>query len=217
MDRGDGAWDGPVPAWLAEVREFRAEILHNGGLRPAFHRDGRFCDDDPADPFAHHVVARVDGAIVATLRIVPLAATAVGFCERMFGTAVIDRVLAQVGVTRKETWEGSGWAVEPTRRGAAMGPRVLAAGSAAARGLGLTTAIGSSGKRYGQLYRILAAGYRCAEGVDPVGVDSLADDVQLVHGRLVELEPAFQRLVEDAQTRLTLIGSSPTQVKQMTS
>lgn len=158
--------------------------------------DGRFRDDDPADLVAHHVVARIEGAIVATLRVVPLAATGNGFCERMFGTPVIDRVLAEAGVPRSAAWEGSGWAVEPSRRGAAMGPRVLAAGSAVAARLGLGHAIGAAGRRYGQLYRILAAGYRRADGVPPVTVTALADDVALVHGALTELRPAFRELVD---------------------
>ncbi|HVL84120.1 MAG TPA: hypothetical protein VM367_07540, partial [Pseudonocardia sp.] len=193
----DACWLADVPPWLARLRAFRAEVLFADGLRPAFRDvDGRFRDDDPVDPFAHHVVATLDGVPIATLRVVPIEFTRIGFCERMFGGRAVEKVLAAAGSTRATTWEGSGWAVGPTRRGAAMGSRVLAAGSAVARELGLTTAIGAAGRRYGQLYRILSAGYQRAEDIAPVEVPSLADDVQLVHGTLDELRPSFRDLVE---------------------
>lgn len=203
---------------LAEVRAFRAGVLWSGGLRPRF-RDaaGRFVDDDPADPFAHHVVARVDGAIVAAMRVVPLAATDQGFCERMFGTEELEAAIGRVGATRAETWEGSGWAVEPSRRGAAMGLRVLAAASAVARALGLELAVGASGRRYGQLYRILSAGYRRAEGATPVEVEELADEVLLVLGRVAELRPRFRELVDGADDLLRWDRLSPVRVDPMTS
>lgn len=135
----------------------------------------------------------------------------------MYGSAAVERALADVGVGRDEAWEGSGWAVEPSRRGAAMGTRVLAAGSAVARELDLSTAIGASGRRYGQLHRILAAGYRRAEGIEPVEVDSLADEVQLVHGTLHELRPSFQDLVERSTDLLRWVDWSPTRANTMTS
>ena len=207
------AWDGTVPDWLAALRTFRAEVLHAEGLRPSFRGpDGSYHDEDPVDPFAHHVVATVGGALVASLRVVPLATSRDGVCERVFGTAVLEKVLAGLGVDRSQVWEGSGWAVEPGRRGAAMGARVLAAGSAVAAALGLDTAIGASGTRYGQLYRILSAGYRRAPGVAPVVAEAFADDIQLVHGKLHELRPGFQVLVAQAADLLRWIPAHPASV-----
>jgi hypothetical protein len=178
---------------------------------------GRFRDDDPADPFAHHVVARVAGAPIATLRIVPLAATRTGVCERLLGAELLDTVLARIGASAEQTWEGSGWAVQPGRRGAAMGPRVVAAGWAVARELGLQTGIGAVGRRYGQLYRVLSVGYRRAEDVEPKKLDSLADEVQLVHGSYRDLRPGFHTLVEQAADLLEWTTQSPTRANRMTS
>lgn len=216
--QGDGRWASPVPAWLAEVRRFRAEVLHADGLRPAFRGlDGAYHDEDPADLLAHHVVATLDGVPIASLRVVPLGLSRNGVCERLLGTTVLEKLLSDLGVCREEVGEGSGWSVEPSRRGARMGARVLAAGFAVARELGLAVTIGATGTRYGQLYRILSAGYRRAQGVNPIFVASLADDVQLVHGRLHELRPGFQALVEKAADLLRWETDSPTRVNKMPS
>jgi hypothetical protein len=214
---GPGDGRSGVPEWLTELRRFRAEVLWSGGLRPAFRdTDGGFRDDDPIDLHSYHVVTTDGGEPIATLRVVPIAAGS-GFCDRLLGRAVVDRLLDQLGTDRDDTWEGSGWAVQPSRRRAAMGARVLAAGSAVARELGLHTAIGAAGSRYGQLVRILAAGYRRAEGAEPVPVSSLADDVYLVHGTLDTLRPGFQALVEQASDLLEWEQHSPTRVNRMTS
>lgn len=207
-----------IPAWLDQVRRFRAEVLHAGGLRPAFRGpDGRFYDDDPADDRAHHVVATVEGRPVAALRVVPLALTHDGFCERLLGTAALAAFLDRIEAERATTWEGSGWAVHPGHRSGAMGATVLAAGQAVARDLGLDVAIGAAGSRYGQLHRILTAGYRRAPGVEPIDVPALADEVHIVHGSLDSLRPTFRSHVEHVADLLRSERRSPTRVNRMTS
>lgn len=207
-----------VPEWLVAVRRFRAEMLHADGLRPDFRGpDGQFRDDDPADPFAHHIVASADGHPVATLRVIPLAATPLGFCERLLGTPALDRLLDDLGAARSETWEGSGWAVRPGRRRATLGAMVLAGGSAVAQKLALRTAIGASGTRYGQLFRILSVGYVRANGVGPIAAPGLADDLQLVHGTFDTLRPGFRTLVEQTSELLRWNAGSPIRVNGMTS
>lgn len=207
-----------VPEWLAAVRRFRAETLHSDGLRPGFRGpDGRFRDDDPADPFAHHIVASAEGTPIATLRVIPLTATRLGFCERLLGSAGLERLLTDLGTDRSDAWEGSGWAVRPGRRRAKLGAMVLAAGTAVAQELGLHTAIGASGTRYGQLYRILSAGYHRASGIDPIPAPALVDDLQLVHGTFDTLRPGFRTLVEQTSELLRWDVGSPTRVNRMTS
>lgn len=201
------------PDWLVAVRRFRAEVLHADGLRPMFRRsDGQFRDDDPADPFAHHVVATDGGRPVAVFRVVPLGRTRRGVCERLIGSAPLGRLLTRIEADRADTWEGSGWAVHPERRRAALGVTALAAGQVVARRLGLRTAIGAAGSRYGQLYRILAAGYQPAPGIGSIYVPELVDDLQLVHGTLDTLRPGFQATVERAADLLRWQQGSPTRV-----
>lgn len=199
--------------WLAAMRRFRAEVLHADGLRPAFRGpDGRFRDEDPTDLVAHHVVATEGGTPVAALRIVPLAATGQGFCERLIGSGALEQLLDRIGTDRADTWEGSGWAVRADRRRGAMGANVLAAGQGVARTLGLRMAIGAAGSRYGQLYRILAAGYRTAPDVGSIHVPALVDDLHLVHGTLDTLRPGFQAAVERVSDLLRWEDHSPTRV-----
>jgi hypothetical protein len=217
-DSGDGRWHGPVPGWLAELRRFRAEMLYADGLRPKYRAlDGTYRDDDPCDPFSYQVVGWLDDVPVATMRVVPLAATRAGMCERLLGTSVLEPVLDVIGADRATTCEGSGWAVHAGRRGAAMGMRSLAAGIAVARVLGMRTMVGAVGIRYGALYRALSVGYRRAPGVDPVPVPALVDDVQLIHMTFDDLRPGFRERVEQVAELLRWDGASPTRVNRMTS
>lgn len=194
---GGGDWTGPVPEWLAALRGFRAEALYADGLRPGFRApDGRYVDEDPADLHAYHVMATAAGLPVATLRVVPLAAVGRGFCDRLLGSGGVDAVLDQLDAKRGDAWEASGWAVHLSRRRTGVSAQVLAAGAAVARDLGLHMGLGASGSRYGQLYRVLAAGYRLVDRVEPIPVPALADDIQLVHGTLDMVRPGFLALVE---------------------
>ncbi|HET9254509.1 MAG TPA: hypothetical protein VFO16_04820 [Pseudonocardiaceae bacterium] len=171
-------------------------MLYADGLRPAFRRpDGVFRDDDPADPFAYHVVTIHDDRPIATLRVLRLSATHSGVCERLLGTDALNRLLTRLGIDQTVAWECSGWAVQPIRRSGGLGLRMLAAGGAVANKLDLTQGIGASGTRYGQLYRVLSAGYRLVPELDPIPVPALADDIQIVYGALTALRPAFQALV----------------------
>ena len=207
----DESWDGAVPGWLAELRRFRAEMLYADGLRPAFRgSDGIFCDDDPSDPFAYHVVAIDDGKPIATFRVLRLTATHSGVCERLLGTDVLNQWLSKLGIDRAQAWEGSGWAVQPTRRGSGVGLRTLAAGEAVATQLGLTQGIGATGTRYGQLQRVLSAGYRPVPGLDPIPVPTLADDIQIVYGTLTALRPTFRALVTQTANLLEWQDARPT-------
>lgn len=217
-DPGEGRCTGPVPAWLVDVRRFRGEMLYADGLRPIYRQlDGSFRDDDPCDPFAYHAIATLDGGLVATVRVVPLATTHSGVCERLFGTARLEQALINLGVDRAQTGEGSGWAVHSSWRGAAMGTRSLAACPALAYELGMRTVIGAVGIRYGALYRVLSAGYQRTTGFVPVEVPELADEVQLVHATLDDLRPSFVARVKQLTDLLKWPDYSPIRVNGMTS
>jgi hypothetical protein len=216
-DSGTGRWDGEIPEWLVQLRRFRAEVLHADGLRPSYRAaDGTFHDDDPCDPFAYHVVALSDGALTATLRIVPLGETSTGVCDRLLGTDAVDKALAELGVDRSEACEGSGWAVHARRRRAAMGVRSLAAAPAVTGALGLRVMIGAVGVRYGALYRVLSAGYQRTPGFAPVEVPTFADEVQLVHMTFDKLRPSFRARVEQLAELLQWDERSSERVNELT-
>jgi hypothetical protein len=192
---------GPV---LDAVRRFRGRLLFDDGLRPSFAGgpDGPR-DDDPADLGAHHVVA-VDGdEPCSALRVLPLDEGPAGFCDRLLGAGATARLLDRLDVPLDGAWEGSGWAVRPGPGRARMAAETLAAGVAVARELGRETLVGASGTRYGQLHRVLSAGFRRAPGVDPVTVPELADDLQIVLGHVDTLRPEFRSLVDRMSPRLS--------------
>lgn len=194
--RGPG---GPVD----DVRAFRARVLHDGGRRPGFRTaDGRYDDPDPIDEHAHHVVVTVDGAIAGVLRVVPLDTTDRGFCDRLLGPARVEEILARAGTHRAAVWEGSGWAADPGRRSGLLGARVLAAGTAVAEALGRTHLLGAAGVRGGQYLRVRQLGYRAAEGVGPVPLPRMADEVRIVCGPSATTAPGFRALVARAAAEL---------------
>ena len=189
------------PARLEQVRAFRGELLHDGGRRPGFGSPAGPFDADPLDLPARHVVATEDGRPAAVLRVLewPAAGTG-GVCARLLGADRLREVLA--GQRPDDLWEGSGWAVRPGPGRAALALRTLAAGFAVARSLGRYTLVGACGTRYGQLHRVLTAGLRCVEGVDPIPSPPLADDLRLVHGHLDQLRPGFRTLVDEIGPRI---------------
>ncbi|TCK26821.1 hypothetical protein [Pseudonocardia endophytica] len=189
---------------LDAVRCFRGRLLYDDGLRPAFAggTDGP-CDDDPADLGAHHVVAVSGGEPCAALRVLPLDDGSAGFCDRLLGDGATARLLTRLDVPLEDAWEGSGWAVRPGPGRARTAAETLAAGVAVARELGRDTLVGASGTRYGQLHRVLSAGFRRAPGVDPVTVPELADDLQVVLGHVDTLRPEFRALVDRMTPRLS--------------
>jgi hypothetical protein len=216
-DPGTGRWDGEIPEWLVQVRRFRAEVLHADGLRPGFRAaDGTFRDDDPCDPFAYHVVGLTDGAPTAALRVVPLAETCTGVCERLLGTAAVETALAELGLDRSEACEGSGWAVHAKRRRLGMGVRSLAAASAVTGALGLRVMLGAVGVHYGALHRVLATGIQRIPGFPPVAVPAYADEVQLVHMTFDKLRPSFRARVEQLAELLQWDERSSERVNELT-
>jgi hypothetical protein len=216
-DPGTGRWDGEIPEWLAHVRRFRAEVLHADGLRPGYRANGTFRDDDPCDPFAHHIVALTEGVLTATLRIVPLGETASGVCERLLGTDAVEKALGDLGLDRSQACEGSGWAVHAKRRRLGLGARSLAAASAVTRALGLQVMLGAVGVHYGALNRVLSAGIQRVPGFPPVAVPALADEVQLVHMTFDNLRPSFRARVERQAELLQWDECSSERVNELTS
>lgn len=146
-----------------------------------------------------------------------LEATGTGVCERLLGRPELTRMVRELGGDPATAWEAAGWAVRPDRRAGSMGARVVAAGWAVARELGLGLCVGAAGTRYGQLYRILSVGYRRVPGRDPLDVPDLVDEIQFVYATPATLRPGFIALVEHAVDLLHWDDEPPTKVNRMTS
>lgn len=146
-----------------------------------------------------------------------LEATGTGVCERLLGKPELTRMVRELGGDPATAWEAAGWAVRPDRRAGSMGARVVAAGWAVARELGLGLCVGAAGTRYGQLYRILSVGYRRVPGRDPLDVPDLVDEIQFVYATPATLRPGFIALMEHAVDLLHWDDEPPTKVNRMTS
>ena len=107
---------------LDEIREFRARVLYDAGRRPAFRdADGCYADRDPLDRAAYHVYARVAGAIVGSVRLLPVPARDLCLTEQLIGPARFAQMLRTLNVNRVETIEGGRWVVDPAHRVGRLG------------------------------------------------------------------------------------------------
>src|SRR5579862_3096050 len=125
-----------LPGWLSELREMRARIFYEGGLRPRLRNaDGTFDDPDPTDTSAFHVVARCAGEPSGYARIIP-SILPEGWIGSVLGKDLTDRILREFGADRARCFEASRWVVTPEHRGP-LGPLIVAASWAVARWLKL--------------------------------------------------------------------------------
>jgi hypothetical protein len=206
------AWDvhsPPAPVadgeagWLQAVEAFRGRVLYDGGRRPRFRdADGSFADPDPADGDAYHVVASAGDDIVGCFRVIPLARSSSGLCERLLGTDELEGVLDRLGVEREEAAEGGGWAVDPAYRKHGLGIRLWAMGVALSERLGMDVVLGAAGTRYGQFRLLARTGVRPVPGLDGYEVPEYADELQLVFYEPPAATPRFRALVDEAAERL---------------
>src|SRR5215469_10127590 len=62
-----------LPDWLKEVRSLRGSVLFDNGRRPHFKTgNGRFCDADPIDLYAYHILAYDRMRLIGCVRVYPL-------------------------------------------------------------------------------------------------------------------------------------------------
>jgi GNAT superfamily N-acetyltransferase len=195
---------GEAP-WLAELRSFRARVLHDGGRRPSFRAvDGRYWDPDPVDLHASHVVARWGDSVIGAVRLLPLVAPQPGTVERLIGAERLETLITGLGADRAHAAEGGGWVVDPDFRGSAVGSRLVAAAVALTWHLGARLMVAALGTRYGQDRIVGRLGMRAVPGLDTLPLPGYADDVRLCYLTPEEGGPAFQDSAADMAARLGL-------------
>ena len=195
---------GEAP-WLAEVRSFRARALSAGGRRPNFRAvDGRCWDPDPVDLHAHHVVARWDGAVVGTVRLLPLMAPQPGPIERLLGPERLETMIAGLGADRPVATEAGGWVVDPACRGSLVGRRLVAASVALTWRIGARLLLGAVGTRDRQDRLVARMGLRVVSGLAPLPLPGYADDVRIMYLTPEEGGEAFRSPAAEMAAKLGL-------------
>ena len=190
---------------LDEIREFRARVLYDAGRRPAFRdADGCYADRDPLDRAAYHVYARVAGAIVGSVRLLPVPARDLCLTEQLIGPARFAQMLRTLNVNRVETIEGGRWVVDPAHRVGRLGVLLAAAGVAVAQALGyrmLVCPVGTGRKQDRVLARL---GLVTVADLPLITVPHLDDAVRVMHVFPSRVGPILRELMDSAAVELKL-------------
>lgn len=141
----------------------RGRVCYEEGHRPFFRLpDGKFCDPDPADFGAYHMIVRSDGRAVGCARILPLTDGQPSALLSTLGKDRFEEILSRMGTTRDRTCEASRWLVVPEcRKG--LGLRIVAASWAIAQWLSFETAFVLAGTRQKQDCALIRMGARAIE------------------------------------------------------
>ena len=177
---------------LDEIREFRARVLYEAGRRPAFRdADGSYADRDPLDRAAYHVYARVAGAIVGSVRLLPVPARDLCLTEQLIGPARFAQMLRTLNVNRVETIEGGRWVVDPAHRVGRLGVLSSRSRVAVAQALGyrmLVFPVGTGRNRIA-CWHVLVS--NCAD-LPLFTVPHLDDAVRVMHVFPSRSAPSFE-------------------------
>jgi GNAT superfamily N-acetyltransferase len=195
--------DGSEPEALRRVRELRARILFDRGRRPDFATHG---DDQELDLRAWHFLAQDEpgGPPLGYVRL-STPDTAHWFQSRAFlGPDWYTHVLREHGFTEAGTFEHSRLVVEHRARKLGLGLYLKAFAIAAARSLGATGMIATSGTKDGQDRFHQRFGFR------PVGETRryeprYAEDVVVMTHRIADGAGDFEDLVASLHPRLAAV------------
>jgi hypothetical protein len=124
----------PLPVWLENARALRASVLWENGRRPQFKAEDSFCDPDPIDPYAYHILAYDGPRLVGCVRVYRLSSdTPPCLTETLLGCKTFSELLAGLSCRRSDTVEIGRWIVHPDfRRDRVVSlAAMLAAGSGA--------------------------------------------------------------------------------------
>ena len=137
----------PPGGWLTELREMRGRVWYAAGRRPSFLMpDGSFCDSDPADLEAFHIIARSAGRAVGCARVMPLVNAHSTTLSSAIGVDRLEAIVRDLGTTWNRVCEASRWAVVPEFQDQ-LDRRLVAASWAVARSLSMEWAFVMAGTR----------------------------------------------------------------------
>jgi hypothetical protein len=205
-----GEAEGPLPAWLDEVRSLRGAAFFDNGRRPHFNiGDGRYADCDPIDLHAWHILAYAGDSLVGCVRVYPLAEIGPQcLTETLLGEEQFAEMLLRLGKHRNNAFEIGRWVVAPALRAqGSLAPSIgvqLAAG-AGALALALVNlsedmngvAISSAGSRDKQYLMLSRLGLKPVPGIEPVASPEYDDVIRVMYcTKTQELQPRFRRMMD---------------------
>ncbi len=156
----------------------------------------------PADRFAHHVVARLDGQLIGCIRLLRTAAPLPGLTETLLAREGVDQALVRLQSSRERTADVGRWIVHPEARRGPLGAQLVAAGWAYLLAAGLKTATAVVGTRRGQDRLLATAGLAPVPGFGLVQSASFADDLRIMYAVLNNPSPGFDGMVREMGERL---------------
>jgi len=205
LDRRSYCGGRCLPDWLKEVRSLRGSVLFDNGRRPHFRTgDGRFCDADPIDLYAHHILVHDGMRLVGCVRVYPLVLNGLPcVTEKILGQKTFSEMLHKLGAKRTETVEIGRWIVDPAYRASGRPGVQLAAASAA---LAITLGNGSvfqrkiivcsAGTGNRQDLMLARIGLSAARAVEAITCDDFKDNVRVMYCLdTQQLNPRFLRVI----------------------
>ena len=205
LDRRSYCGGRCLPDWLKEVRSLRGSVLFDNGRRPHFRTgDGRFCDADPIDLYAHHILVHDGMRLVGCVRVYPLVLNGLPcVTEKILGQKTFSEMLHKLGAKRTETVEIGRWIVDPAYRASGRPGVQLAAASAA---LAITLGNGSvfqrkiivcsAGTGDRQDLMLARIGLSAARAVEAITCDDFKDNVRVMYCLdTQQLNPRFLRVI----------------------
>jgi len=168
--------------FLAELSEFRGQILYADGRRPGFAReDGQYADDDPLDRESFHVTVRADGALIGCARVTLLSEYSRSFIGRRVGPRNLEAAVHLMNLARTDCTEAGRWIVAPSARGTVLGRTLLLSLWVIGQWLGKRCVFGAVGVRDGQSTMVGRWGGKVAPGIDPVFVKEYDDELSVMY------------------------------------
>jgi predicted GNAT family N-acyltransferase len=189
---------------LAELSQFRGQILHANGRRPGFWRPGLgFADDDPRDVDSFHVTVRNEGELVGCVRIRTLPEHAEASIGRLMTDSQFAAVLKEMRLTRNDCIEVGRWTVASPARGTAIGRTLVLSGWAVGRWLDKRRIIAAAGTRDGQANMLARFGGQILPSFSAKFVAEYDDELAPMYfdldqppPRVAEQLPSVERLLK---------------------
>ncbi|MFF3055780.1 hypothetical protein [Streptomyces sp. NPDC057909] len=202
--------DASVVERLEWCRAFRARILCDGNRRPEFRSgDGSFADVQELDFNAWHFTARKPGGpVLGYIRLATPAALMHHQTRLFLGPDRFTAFLDGEDVRDGGVFEPSRIVVDEAARGLGLGAYLFAVSMAAARVLGASAMVATSGTADGQLQLWQRFGFRIVPG-SRAYIERYTEDVVAIVNRTQDTAAEFEGLVSRIAARPDLLLPVP--------